>query len=83
MVRVDGQRNQIPRNEVKEFQDMRSIGSCEACWRLFEFEMSDRFPSVKRLGVHLEKKQNVYLFEDVPITEALERAERSELIAFL
>ena len=31
------------RNEVKEYQDMRTS---EACWRLFQFPMSDRYPAV-------------------------------------
>ena len=42
MVNVSSDGTPVRRNEVKEFQDVRSIGSCEATWRLFEFEMSDR-----------------------------------------
>ena len=42
MMRVDEEGNVLGRNEVREFQDNRSIGSSEAAWRLFEFEMTDR-----------------------------------------
>ena len=41
-----------------------------------------RYPSVKRLPVHLENQQSVFLFEDIPLPEALERAEVDELVAF-
>ena len=37
---------------------------------------------MKRLGVHLENEQQVYMFEGVPLPEALERAETTELLAF-
>ena len=82
MLRVDGDGQQLARNEVKEYQDLRSIGASEAAWRLFQFEMGDRYPSVKRLPVHLENQQPVYIFEDISLPEALERAEVSELTAF-
>ena len=57
MMRVDEEGNVLGRNDVKEFQDNHSIGSSEAAWRLFQFEMLDRYQSVKRLGVRLERQQ--------------------------
>ena len=82
MMRVDEEGRPIMRNEVREFQDMRSIGASEATWRIFEFPMSDRYPSVKRLPIHLEKEQPVYFHEDESIIDALERSEITELTAF-
>ena len=41
-----------------------------------------RYPSVKRLGVHLEKQQSVLMMENVPLPKALEKTEKSELLAF-
>ena len=61
---------------------MKSFGSSEAFWRIFEFEMSHRYPSVKKLPIHLEKQQPVYMYEDVSLEDALERSSTSELIAF-
>ena len=48
MMRVDDGQPQA-RNEVKKFENLRSFSGAEACWRIFEFDMSDRYPSVKRL----------------------------------
>ena len=48
MVRVDGGVDNRGRNEIREYQDLRSIGASEACWRLFKFEMSDRYVILKR-----------------------------------
>ena len=38
---------------------------------------------MKRLPLHLENQQSVYMFKDVSLPDALERAEISELVAFL
>ena len=81
-MRVDEDGQPIMRNEIKEFQDMRSIGAPEATWQIFEFPMSERYPAIKRLPVHLEREQPVYFHEDASVTEALERAETTELTAF-
>ena len=32
----------MTRNEVQEYQDLKSIGFSESCWRLFEFDMTER-----------------------------------------
>ena len=82
MMIVDEEGRPIMRNEVKEFQDMRSIGASEATWRIFEFSMSERYPAVKRLPIHLEKEQPVYFHEDTSIMDVLERSEITELTAF-
>lgn len=38
-------------DEVAKFQDLRSIGASEACWRIFDFPMSARSPAVVSLQV--------------------------------
>ena len=64
MVRTDRQgAAEADRDEIAEFQDLRSIGASEACWRLFQFDMSSRSPAVQALQDHLENHQPVY-FED-------------------
>ena len=50
-------------DEVAAYQDLRSIDSSEACWRLFDFPMSDRSPAVEPLQIHLENFQMVYFAE--------------------
>ena len=47
-----------PRNKIDEFQDARSIGASEACWRLFNYDLSAR-ESVVPLHIHLENRQIV------------------------
>lgn len=44
-------------NEIDLYQDFRSIGSAEGCWRTFDFDMYDRKPVVVRLQVHLPDMQ--------------------------
>ena len=82
MMRIDEHGRPILRNEVREFQDTLSIGASEAMFRIFENPMTDRYPSVKRLPIHLDKHQTVYFHEKVSIIEALERSEITELTAF-
>lgn len=44
-------------NEIELFQDMRSFGASEGCWRTFDFEMYGRAPPVVRLPIHLPNQQ--------------------------
>ena len=62
MVRTDRQ-EAAAADEVGDYQDLRSIGASEACWRLFAFKMSDRCPAVEALQVHLEHHQLVFFAE--------------------
>ena len=48
------------RDEVKYFQDRRSVGASECAWRIFSFDMNGRYPAVVRLPVHLEQGQTCY-----------------------
>ena len=46
-----------PRDEIQEYEDMRYVGSVEACWHILGFEIHDRFPSVLALRVHLPESR--------------------------
>ena len=46
-------------NEPGVYQQFRTIGACEAAWRLFKFEMSRSAPCVERLPVHLHHQHQV------------------------
>lgn len=50
-------------NEIENFQDLRCIGSSEAAWKIYDFPMSKRYPSVEALPVHLKDQQMVYFQE--------------------
>ena len=69
-------------NEIAEYQDMRSIGASEACWRLFDMPMSQRLPNVVALPVHLQDHQVVY-FQPGHERQAAEAARRTHLTAWL
>ena len=82
MVRVQEDGQMRYKNEVRDYIDLKSYGSAESSWRLFEFQISMRYPSVKRLPVHLENMQTVYFHEEYSTTEMLETAKATELTAF-
>lgn len=58
------------RDEIHYYQDNRSVGACEAAWRIFSFGLADISPSVVRLPAHLENGQRVY-FDNGNDTEAV------------
>ena len=57
-------------DEISEYQDLRSIGSSEACWRIYNFDMGGQEPSVTALPVHLENGQRVYFKEGEEVNRA-------------
>ena len=69
-------------NEIAEYQDMRSIGASEACWRLFDMPLSKRLPNVVALHVHLQDHQLVY-FAPGQEQQAAQAARRTHLTAWL
>ncbi|KAL3635911.1 hypothetical protein CASFOL_020458 [Castilleja foliolosa] len=52
-------------NEVKNFVDGRYICPHEAAWRILNFPIHERTPSVETLAVHLEGMQNVTFKENL------------------
>ena len=69
------------RDEIKEYEDLRSIGSSEATWHLMAFPIADRQPPVQALRIHLEDQQQV-VFDEGTEEEALENQRETELTAF-
>ena len=54
-----GPNARIAVDEIKNYVDSRYISSPEAFWKLAEFFMHGRYPSVMPLDVHLHRKQLV------------------------
>ena len=69
------------RDEIKQYVDLRSVGSSEAAWHLVAFPIAKRYPPVQTLRVHLEDQQQV-VFDEGTEEEALERQRETELTAF-
>ena len=54
---VIGEDSGKPRDEISEYEDLRSVGSSEATWHLMAFPITDRYPPVLALRVHTEDQQ--------------------------
>ncbi|CAN1746381.1 ATP-dependent DNA helicase PIF1 [Linum perenne] len=67
-----------PRDEIAEYLDCRSISSYEASWRLFQFPIHERTPSVFRLDVHLPGQQTVTWHAGQPVHGILNRPDISK-----
>jgi len=48
------------KDEIQEFTDARYVSAPEASWRIFDFDIQQRYPSVTRLVVHMPDLQQVY-----------------------
>ena len=71
------------KDEIQEYVEARYVSASEACWRTFEMPMSEIYPRVQRLPVHLEDRQRVLYTSNREETEqALKRARSTKLTAF-
>ena len=69
------------RDEITQYEDLRSVGSSEATWHLLAFPISKRYPPVQPLRVHTEDQQQV-VFDEGTEEVALETQRETELTAF-
>ncbi|KAK2997552.1 hypothetical protein RJ639_024841 [Escallonia herrerae] len=60
-------------DEVKHYQDCRYISASEACWRIFEFPIHFREPTVQRLSFHLENEQPITFEESESLDGVMDR----------
>ena len=77
---IEGE-NEQTRDEISEYEDLRSVGSSEATWHLMTFPITDRYPPVHALRVHTEDQQQV-VFDEGTEEESLEKQRETELTAF-
>jgi hypothetical protein len=59
-------------NEIQEYIDARYLSTCEAIWRILEFNIHYRTPSVERLIVYLHGMNNVRFEPNASLTDVLE-----------
>jgi ATP-dependent DNA helicase PIF1 len=69
-------------DEVERYQLGRYISSNEAVWRILDFPIHERHPTVVHLAVHLENGQRVYFTED-NLHERVNEPPKTTLTAFL
>ncbi len=66
--------NVVETDEIKKYLDCRYIFASEASWRIFKFDMHERFPTVKRLQYHLPNQQMVLFDNDDDVPEVATRS---------
>ena len=55
--------NEIVKDEIEEYEDLRSVGSSEATWHLLNFNIAKKHPAVYALRCPLEEEQKVVFDE--------------------
>jgi hypothetical protein len=68
-------------DEIERYQLGRYISSNEAVWRILDFPIHERHPTVVHLAVHLENGQRVYFTED-NLHERINEPPKTTLTAF-
>ncbi|XP_074373675.1 uncharacterized protein LOC141714026 [Apium graveolens] len=58
-------------DEIKAYLDCRYISATEACWRIFQFDINHRHPSVERLPFYLHGEHTVIFEEDKCVENVL------------
>lgn len=70
---ADTEEHNKNKNEIDEFYDCRYVSACEACWRIFAFDIHYRTPSVERLSFHIKGGQPVMYDGEDPIDDVLSK----------
>lgn len=60
-------------DEIKTFLDCRYVSACEACWRIFSFDIHYRSTSVMRLSFHLPERNSITLRDSEQLTDVITR----------
>ncbi|KAK9280663.1 hypothetical protein L1049_014360 [Liquidambar formosana] len=68
-----GQQRYKDVDEVKQYLDCRYISAIESCWRIFDFDLQQQYPSVKRLQYHLSGEQFIVFPEAANVQSVVER----------
>ncbi len=79
---ANGTQKDITNDEVQIHQNGRYISASEAYYRLYEFLIAHRYPSVEKLPLHLEDEQLVYFQTKDARTIASKPAPVTKLTAY-
>ena len=72
--------NQV-KDEISDFEDLRSVGSSEAAWQIFNFNITKKHPAVLALRCHLEGEHHV-VFDENSVESVVEQQKTTELTGF-
>ena len=81
MVRAEVVDENVQKNEVEDYQDLRSVGSSEAAWHIFNFNIAKKHPAVYAMRCHLQDEQQV-VFDEGKEEEIIEKQNNTELTEF-
>ncbi len=56
---------------IKKYLDCRYVYALEVVWRVFKFDMHERFPAIERLQYHLPNQQMVLFDDDDDVQEVV------------
>ncbi|MGH7973886.1 MAG: hypothetical protein ACREBR_00070 [bacterium] len=77
------QQEETPEDEITKYEDMRTIGAIEGCWRFFASPLHQRWPSCISLQIHLAGHQNVLFHDDDDMNHIVDHLPRmTHLTAF-
>jgi hypothetical protein len=65
--------NVVEVDEIKKYLDCRYVSTSEAAWRIFKFDVHERFPTIERLQYHLPNQQMVLFNDDDDVQEVATR----------
>ncbi|XP_057720223.1 uncharacterized protein LOC130934697 [Arachis stenosperma] len=68
-------------DEIKQYYDCRYLSPSESMWRIFAYDIHQRWPSVQRLTFHLPNQQHV-VFDDADSTTHVYLRNRDLLTMF-
>ena len=69
-------------DKIKLFLDCRYVSASESVWRVYHFGMHKQYPTVIRLPIHLENKQNIIYDPKKLVNESLESLAKTQLTEY-
>jgi hypothetical protein len=66
--------NVIEASEIKKYLNCHYVSASEVVWRIFKFDMHERFPAIERLQYHLPNQQMVLFDNDDDVQEVAARS---------
>jgi hypothetical protein len=70
----------VEANEIKKYLDCRYVSTSEVAWRIFKFDMHERFLIVECLQYHLPNQQMVLFDDDDDVQEVAARSAISRMM---
>ena len=70
-------------DEVSHYEDLRTVGASEAFWKIYEFPLHLRYPTVTSLPIHLEDNQQVYFDDETNLEDIQNNPSPTQLKSLL